>query len=242
MIKTVGDLLHALMLKERNLLAQQQVQHPPTIGAMYEGLTQDLIRLALPVASPLSVVSGFAVGADGTRSRQLDCMVVFGDGRQIPYTNTFEYPIDQVVAVIEVKKSLYKDEFEDCFQNLQSLRLKGHRSGPVRAHGQTAFETISGHALPDNVNDVQDPILRQLLHQLMLEANSPARIVLGYEGYKTAKALRQGLSNHLATLQGKYGAGPSSLPDLILNPNAAVVVGSGNSDQLFPEVLTRSAC
>jgi hypothetical protein len=227
MIKTVGELLHALMNRERDLLAAQRVQHAPTIGAMYEGLTQNLVRRVLPVSSSISVVSGFAVGADGARSRQLDCMIVIGEGKQIPHTNAFEYPIDQVIAVIEVKKHLYQSEFEDSFQNLRSLRLKPHGSRALRPYVQTAFESISGHALPDDSNDVQDPILRQLLQQLMLEASSPARIILGYEGYKTAKALRRGLVEHLSSLTGKYGAGPSSLPDLILNPKAAVVKANG---------------
>jgi hypothetical protein len=92
MIETVGQMLEALIDQEARVLSRHGVRHPPTIGAMYEGLTQGALRRTLPTGAALSVVSGFALGHNGSRSRQLDCMVVVGEGQRIPHTESFEYP------------------------------------------------------------------------------------------------------------------------------------------------------
>jgi hypothetical protein len=227
MIKTVGQFLQALIEREAASLARQKIQHGPTIGAMYEGLTQSVLKRTLPINAPLSVVSGFAVGADGAKSRQLDCMVVVGDGTAIPYTNTFEYRIDQVLIVVEVKKALTQACFDEAFENLRSLRLKRFTELPFPYEVESAFERISGRPFPDDVNTMTDLVLRQLLHQLVKDVESPVRILLGYEGYKTVGGLRRGIGEQLARLVGKYGAGPSSLPDLVLTRKAAVVKANG---------------
>lgn len=228
MIETVGQFLQALIEREAAALARQNIQHGPTIGAMYEGLTQSILKRTLPINAALSVVSGFAVGADGAKSRQLDCMVVVGDGTQIPYTNTFEYPIDQVLVVVEVKKALTQACFDEAFENLRSLRLKRFTDPPLPYEVESAFERISGRPFPDDVNAITDPVLRQLVHQLARDVESPVRILLGYDGYKTIGGLRRGIGEQLARLVGKHGAGPSSLPDLVLTRKAAVVKANGS--------------
>ncbi|WP_413227377.1 DUF6602 domain-containing protein [Bacillus altitudinis] len=52
----------------------------------------------------LRVVSGQIINKNKDISSQIDCMIVEGEGRQIPNTNDFIYDISQVIAVIEVKK------------------------------------------------------------------------------------------------------------------------------------------
>ena len=84
MIKTVSDLVEALVAQEKKILDQHPMTHPVVIGAMYEGLSQEVLRRGLPFAgAPLSVVAGFAKGSDGALSRQLDCMLVLGEGRSL---------------------------------------------------------------------------------------------------------------------------------------------------------------
>jgi hypothetical protein len=46
MITSVSTRLRELMEKEIAKLAQEHMTHPPTIGAMYEGLTRDILDRA----------------------------------------------------------------------------------------------------------------------------------------------------------------------------------------------------
>lgn len=230
MIKTVSDLLEALIAREKKILDAHPVTHPVVIGAMYEGLSQEVLRRGLPFGGiPLSVVSGFARGSDGALSRQLDCMLVLGDGEPIPHTTMFIYPIDRVVAVIEVKKTLYQSEFDDGFKNLQSLipLKRGTVPGNAKEAVRTTFEQMTGRSLPGDVSAIGDPAATQLYHQLVIETMSPARILLGFDGFKSAGSLRRGVGTHLRSLIGVAGSGPASMPDLIMTPKAAVLKTNG---------------
>jgi hypothetical protein len=108
MIKTVADLLHSLIERERSVLGKVSIPHGPTIGAMDEGLTRAALDRVIPLRddATLSVAKGFARGADGALSRQLDCMLVAGEGERIPYSGDHIYPVEQVIAVVEVKKTI----------------------------------------------------------------------------------------------------------------------------------------
>jgi len=121
MIKTVAELLEKFLEYERKALDSQSITHPPTIGAMYEGLTKDALSRVLPINNTLSVTSGFARGADGKLSKQLDCMLVSGEGEAVPHTGFKVYEIHQVIAVVEVKKELYKNDLAEGLDNLQSV-------------------------------------------------------------------------------------------------------------------------
>lgn len=230
MIKTVGELLEELIQREKVILDQHPVRHPVTIGAMYEGLSQEVLRRGLPFSgAPISVVSGFAKGSDGSLSRQLDCMLVVGSGELIPHTSQYMYPIEQVITVIEVKKTLYQSEFDDGFKNLQSLvgLQRGSTSGNVKETVRAAFERMAGQSLPGGAEELSDPVAKQVYHQLVIETMSPARILLGFGGFKTAGSLRRGLGTHLRGLIGAPGSGPSQMPDLIMTPRAAVLKTNG---------------
>ncbi len=105
MIRTIAELLEAFKTKEVEILDKQDLKHAPTIGSMYEGLTHEILKKSLPVNLELQVVSGFIEGKDGELSPQIDCMLVSGEGTVIPYTQNFKYPLAQVIAVLEVKKT-----------------------------------------------------------------------------------------------------------------------------------------
>ena len=47
MINTLAELLKELSEKENQRLKELDITHPPTIGAMYEGLTADIMQKAL---------------------------------------------------------------------------------------------------------------------------------------------------------------------------------------------------
>ena len=118
MIKTFKDLLQDL--KEKGIQEIEQylnIGHNPTIGDMYEGLTKELMEKSIFEGLELSVVSGKIINDDGVLSRQIDCMIVVGDGEKLPYTDSYIYNINNVIAVIEVKKKLFSKELQSAHEN-----------------------------------------------------------------------------------------------------------------------------
>ena len=100
MISIVAELLEAFRRKEAELLDKQDITHAPTIGRMYEGLTREVLERSIPTDLDLRVVSGFITNDSGELSKQIDCMLVIGEGEQIPYTDDYKYHISNVIAVI----------------------------------------------------------------------------------------------------------------------------------------------
>src|SRR5205807_8698596 len=121
MIRTISDLVNSFATEEAKKLAQYQLNHGPTIGSMYEGLSADLIHLAIPRDLGLQVVSGFVVDAEGGMSGQMDCMLVRGEGEQVPYTQQCKWPVWDVLAVFEVKKTLYGSALKEALVHLRSV-------------------------------------------------------------------------------------------------------------------------
>jgi Domain of unknown function (DUF6602) len=125
MLRTVAELLEAFLEKEVARLDLLKITHPPTIGAVFEGLTRTVLNLALPLEPTLSIVSGLARAVDGSLTDELDAMLVTGEGEDIPYDGKKIYPIDQVLAVVEVKKNLYTCDLAAGHENLRTARQQG---------------------------------------------------------------------------------------------------------------------
>jgi len=121
MIKELSELLTKLISEEKKHLDEYELKHAPTIGSMYEGLTADVLRKTIPLEINLNVVSGFVTDDSGMMSNQIDCMIVKGNGENIPYTDKYKWHIKDVIAVFEVKKSLYTKEFDESYNNLKSV-------------------------------------------------------------------------------------------------------------------------
>jgi hypothetical protein len=111
MITPFSAILRRLKLKEQAILSTQNITHGPTIGDMYEGLTHDVLSRAIPSSAGLRLVEGFVVGPDKTLSPQIDCMLVRGDGEQIPYTDHHKWPVKDVIAVFEIKKTFTRRSY-----------------------------------------------------------------------------------------------------------------------------------
>lgn len=89
------------------------VTHRPDIGDQYEDALMKSLKYAIPENIDLRLVSGNvynSVRKESGKYRmsgQIDCMLVYGDGHLIPGTNNYAYPVDRVLAIIEVKKFLF---------------------------------------------------------------------------------------------------------------------------------------
>jgi hypothetical protein len=74
---------------------------------MYEGLSKEILAKTLPFGINLQIVDGFIIDADGKNSPQIDCMLVKRIEERIPYSSSVRCKIEDVVAIIEVKKNAY---------------------------------------------------------------------------------------------------------------------------------------
>lgn len=237
MIKTVSDLLRKLAAAESAKLAETGITHAPTIGAMYEGLTRDLLDRGIPPGLDIRVVTGFVVDGLGGTSGQIDCMVVRGEGTPIPYVEgAYHWHVKDVLAAFEVKKTLFGTEMAEAHDQLRSVSER-YSSWVQAAPGGSAnlkpslraYSEITGDSPPPCDEWNKMPMERHLiLHTLVQDRLAPARIILGYEGYKTEKGLRDGFIEHLRSNLNVVGYGPSSLPNLVVAKGALLVKMSGH--------------
>jgi hypothetical protein len=235
MIRTVGDLLKALVNTERGKLAEySSVGHPGIIGDMYEGLARTITERALLPVANLRIVRGKVRNSKGELSRQIDCMIVDGDGERIPYTDHWLYDVRQVLAILEVKKTLYQGDLSDGIDLFVDFwrRIAEPSAMPLNLL-RDAWRAIHGTELPSKEGLQHLSIAEQMLfHCLVVEANLPVRVILGFEGYKSEASLRDGITDLLNARMAGAGAsgvplGPIPLPSLIVGPGGALLKLSG---------------
>ena len=241
MIESYADILRAFQNEEAAKLDVYKLGHAPTIGAMYEGLSAEVIGKAIPDGLNLKVVSGFVVDSMGELSGQIDCMLVRGDGEQVPQTDLFKWPVWDVLAVFEVKKNLYGTELSDSFIHLRDVSdsyskwLHGGNHDNQRIDigaALRAFSRITGVHAPEYKKHYELPQHLQLIYYtVVLEMMSPVRIVLGYGGYKTEQSLRAGMLKFLDDVSAGPGYGIPSFPDLITCNSSSIVKITGQPYQ-----------
>ncbi|WP_040491060.1 DUF6602 domain-containing protein [Ilumatobacter nonamiensis] len=237
MITTVADFLGELKDAEAARLDAMEIEHGPTIGSMYEGLSAELLERAVPPQLGLQIVNGFVTDGLGNRSGQVDCMLVRGEGDVIPYTDSFVWPVKDVIAVFEVKKTLYHDQLVDAFAKLRSIRdldsaykiaLRNSAGTVDIGSAQRAFAETTRTVAPDYEELSSLPISSQLIfHALVGEQLAPVGVVLGYHGYATEEAFRKSLLDHLKVNIGTLGYGPGSFPQLMISGRFSVGKANG---------------
>jgi len=237
MIKTVSDFLLELKQKGSELIEKYEiVDHPVLIGDMYEGLTKEILGKTVFDGLNLKIVAGKIKNGKGELSDEIDCMVVEGDGDNIPFTDKFIYHFSQVIAVIEVKKSLYTDTLDKSYTNLHSV-LDVSREPEKDGENylirllRDAWKSMLKIELPRRVelNNYSEKE-QYIYHSLLMEAYYPIRIVFGYYGFKTEYSLREGFAKYLeekAKSGVTRGFGAVSLPSLIICGNNSIIKNNG---------------
>jgi len=232
MITTVADLLQALIEQEKVVLARQpELNHAPMLGDMYEGLARHILDKAIFNGLNLRVCEGKIRDSQGNLSGQLDCMIVEGEGEQLPFTEHFLYDISRVIAVVEVKKTLYGAGLADSF-----FHLLGVKHQPITPDTRKislirdAWRSIMRRNLPTKEEmsalSAEEAMIRGVL---MREAHYPLRIVLGYSGYTSEYELRTGLlfflGKQITPNNGKPtpGFGINSFPNQIICGQASIL-------------------
>ena len=196
---------------------------------MYEGLTKELMNRAIFENLDLKVCSGFIYNEENKLSRQIDCMIVVGEGKKIPYSEEYKYNINQVIAVIEVKKELFGKEMDLAYKNLLSVKniIKPDHDMQIDILEQ-AYENVTGTKLPERqeINKLTESE-QNLYHALVVEAYMPIRIIWGYGGFSTEKSLREAFMQYMSKNLKIKGYGVTSIPSLIIADERSIIKTNG---------------
>ncbi len=224
MIRSLADLLSALVSKGRDKLDEysSQLTHAGLIGDMYEGLTKEILNRSVFEGLDLRVVDGQIRGVSGQLSKQIDCMIVHGEADQIPYTTSYVYPVERVLAVVEVKKNLYSDELEQSYENLLSVAALENNTD-IRYNGvRAAFWHVSNDDIPQDDPNRLSRERALLYYCLAKDQQIPLRFIVGYRGFKTEAALRAHFIQLLesraegSSYTEQKRIGPIHLPSLVI--------------------------
>lgn len=237
MIRTVAELLKGLADRERKVLDAYELAHGPTIGSMYEGLTRSILDTTIPPALGLHVVSGFAFFGN-QMSGELDCMLVRGTGEQVPYTEKFKWHISDVIAVLEVKKTLSADELADSYDHLRAIStlyskyVESDEATGVKTDltlPRRVFSQMTGRVPPEHKDIESLPFdLEMIYHTLVGEFLGPVRILIAHHGWKKEKTLRDHISRLLQErLTNPRGMGAGSFPQLMIGGEYSLVKLNG---------------
>lgn len=258
MISTVADFLEEFKNYALKKIKEEDcdITHRPTIGNIYEGLTAEILNKGIFKNLDLNLVqNSFIYNDSGKISDEMDCLLVIGSGQKINFTNQYKYHIKDVIAVIQVKKTLYADQIEDSHQNLRSvIDISEPRNAEpfVRDLHRNAYKALTGKEMPtkerlDRFSDRENIIY----HYLMMEAFHPLRIVIGYQGFSSEYSLREGFLNKLEDLT-KDGLAksysPGSFPSLFICGNYSILKNNGmpmgiplsNDRDFYFHILTTS--
>lgn len=235
MIETIYQLLFAM--KENGIKEIEpylHIGHNPTIGDMYEGLTKQLMEKTIFKNFNMSVVSGKITNSSGKLSKQIDCMIVLGQGTKIPYTDEYIYDVNNVVAVIEIKKNLFSSELSDAYDNLKSVIDVATPNRDIRINMlRDAFTAISKMEFPehDQVSKLEEKY-QMLYHSLIIESFLPIRIIFGYDGFTNEQSLRNKFIEYISAQANPKtgiakGFGATSLPNLIIAKENSLIKTNG---------------
>lgn len=98
-------------------------EHNPSLGAAVEQNIKQFISKYLP--SSCEVTSGFAINADGNLSHQQDILIIKKHkiGPLTTYAGFGVYPIEHILASIEVKTKLTLSQLNSAMNSLEKLAI-----------------------------------------------------------------------------------------------------------------------
>ncbi|MFF1366799.1 DUF6602 domain-containing protein [Bacillus thuringiensis] len=261
MINSVADILLKLKEEEEKKITEFSEKYPSAlhstiIGDMYEGIAKGLLEKTIFKELDLRVTSGQITNNNGDLSHEVDCMIVVGEGDPIPNTDKHIYHISNVIAVIEVKKNLNKNDLFDSYFKMAELsqmfepREMGENEYKLF---RDAFRSIVGMEVPKHADISKYNLETQMIyHTLLIETLMPLRIVFGFYGYSSMKSLREGfiklLQEHISTKDNQImGFSPGNFPNQVFTRSSSLVKTNGMpyvsplDDSGFWEVYTSSS-
>ncbi|MDY5665657.1 MAG: DUF6602 domain-containing protein [Alloprevotella sp.] len=221
-IHSLSDLLYVLAKQENEVLKSYGIQHRPTIGNQYEGLTAEILNKSIFCDLHLTVARNSFIEGSNT---EYDIILADGTGMAVKYSERqFVFKPKQVLAVIQVKKNLYGAEVKDSYENLATIAPL-YYGKPTEEYVCKWATTSVRNSLGKHVSAYKKGELNideeYLYHTLVTEPQIPVRIVLGYNGYSSETNFRKGIVEYLETCkttanERKNGYGPNDIPNLIV--------------------------
>ncbi|WP_218917911.1 DUF6602 domain-containing protein [Lentibacillus amyloliquefaciens] len=210
--------------------------HSTIIGDMYEGIAKKLLDNTIFKGLDLRISSGQITNKDGEFSKEVDCMIVEGEGDPIPNTDKYIYDISNVIAVIEVKKNLNKDDLLDSYFKMAKLSEmfdpRDMSENEFRLF-RDAFRSTVGMEVPEHKHISNHNLeIQMIYHTLLIETLMPLRIVFGFYGYSSMKSLRKGfinfLQDHVSTESNPIkGFSPGTFPNQIFTRSSSLIKANG---------------
>lgn len=243
MIKHISDLFEVFIEEEKRKLEKFDMPHMPTLGEAYEEITKYGIdqKFVIPKSLNLKMVSGFIKAGSIMLPQQIDGMLVHGEGEKYGLSGKEIYPIDQVLCVFEVKKTLNKADLIDAFKHLRNIRncfsehfeakLLSESFQPDLSVAGRHFSQVSGRIAPKEYSQIHDlPVSEGMLfYTLVQETLAPATIIHGYGGYKTESGFRGAFLDFLSEEINTKGTGVGikNIPSLITSNQFSIIKGNG---------------
>lgn len=237
-VASLSDILEDIIDVENQKYKEFEYNHNPTLGAMYESLTEHVVNRMLPPHLDLKMVGGFIYDDEGFRSGEIDRMLVHGEGRQFGFTGMYEYHVKDVLIIFEVKKTLTKDAFIDAFNHLSGV-TKSYSSyfesylesgGSINVtYAARSFAQLTGKPAPTKYSDLHSMSEEDglIFYTLVQDTYSPLKIIHGYGGYQTESGLRKVFLDYLEEQLREPGFGVPYLPNLVTSENYSLVKTTG---------------
>ena len=243
MISKASELLEEFIKEESIKLQEFDMPHMPTLGSAYEEITKEGVAsdFSIPKHLGLKVVKGFISIAGTMLEEQIDCMLVHGEAKKYGLTDQYIYPIEQVLCVFEVKKTLRKEDLHDSYNHLKGIKhkfsehfenlLEAGEYEPNIVPARKIFSQITGSVAPESYLDLhklpEDEGM--IFYTLVQETLAPLSIIHGYSGYKTERGLRTAFIDFLEETKNsdnrEYGV--SSIPTLVTSSHFSLVKANG---------------
>ncbi|EKN4580094.1 hypothetical protein PXQ17_000438 [Vibrio parahaemolyticus] len=237
-VASLADILDDIIEVENAKYQEFEYNHNPTLGSMYEALTEHVVGRMLPPRLDLKMVGGFIYDDKGFRSGEIDRMLVQGEGKRFGFTDKFEYHVKDVLVVFEVKKTLNKDDLIDAYHQLKGISMAYSEyfeeyldSGKKVNidYAARSFSQITGRPKPSKYSDIHAMSKEDamIFYTLVQDTYSPIKIIHGYGGYKTESGLRKAFLDFLSEQQGSSGFGVPNMPNLITSENYSLAKTTG---------------
>lgn len=231
LVREMASLIDVILKKGISEIESHHMPHMPTHGKAYEGLLRHIITQDVLSENGINlyVGEGFVRSNGSLLPKQMDIVISTKPGKEYSYSGSFYYDIENVVALIESKKTLDKFELEKCLKD--SIALKNFA---LEALMKRDFQNKAGKLYLQSHDNIQKSISRsrrepftnedllRTIEDISLDCASPLYIVYGYNGYKTKEGLSSALIDLLIKL-GNNNYNISRIPNIIVNERFSTV-------------------
>lgn len=238
-VSNLAGIIQDFVKTEQEKYSKLGYTHPPTLGDLYEALTEHIALKMLPLSSfDLKIVSGFISNDFGFLSREIDRMLVVGEGKKIGLTDSYEYHVKDVLVIFEVKKTLNKNDLNDAHELVSEINkaysnyfesfLENGGNIDIKRPAKL-YAKVTGKVEPTDYSDIHTMTKEDamIFYTLVRDYFSPIAIIHGYGGYKTEEGLRKAFLDFILTKVDNGSFGTSRIPNLTSSGNFSIIKTTG---------------